>query len=442
MRIWTGSLTFALLLAVLPLDAAQLRAEELHRGLNIHNVMNWARLQSPSATTYFYPAFADNRHKIDAGELRAIRNAGFDFVRLTVDPGPFLQFQGAQRAGVDDVLLDRVKMIRAQDLSVIVDFHPNEQNPAYAPLKLVADAHSTLFAQYRDMLARTAKALAGLHDARIWLEPMNEPQIGWNAEDDGRWQAMLEDIYRNIRAVAPQLGLILTGGTGGSPEGLLALDAVPFAADPHATFTFHYYYPYAFTHQSIGPRKFLSGVPYPAHREALPGALQALRERINAFQLAPAPTSSALAESERALRAYFAAGFDRAAMRKGFDEVAQWAARYSIGRGRILLGEFGVVRTYGGYHGARDEDRARWLRDVRQEAESRGYEWAIWVYRGEGGMAILGDRESPLRLDEVTLAALGLLPGSRAAQPDEPTCRATADLRSTCTRRADHERDR
>jgi endoglucanase len=423
MRISAGPLTFALLLAVLPLDAAQLHADGLHRGLNIHNAMNWAKLQAPSATTYLYPAFADNGHRIGASELRAIRSAGFDFVRLTVDPGPFLQFKGAQRDGLDDVLLDRVRMILAQGLSVIVDFHPNEQNSAYAPLKLIANVNATLFAEYRDMLVRTAKALAGMRDARIWLEPMNEPQIGWNTEDDRKWQGMLEDLYRSVRAVAPQLGLVLTGGTGGSLEGLLAVNAAPFAADPHTTFTFHYYYPYAFTHQSIGARKFLSGLPYPAHPEALPESLQALAERIDKFPLAQQQKPSILAESERALRAYFASGFDRAAIAKGFDQVAQWAARYSIDGGRILLGEFGVVRTYRGYRGARDEDRARWLHDVRAEAESRGYGWAIWVYRGEGGMAILNEGGSQPSLDKVTLAALGLAPATRAALPDEPSCR-------------------
>jgi endoglucanase len=424
MRSLIGPVTCGLLLAVLQVEPAQLRADELRRGLSVHHAMNWATLKSPSVTTYLYPAFADHGHRLDGRELRAIRSAGFDFVRLTIDPGPFLQFKGAQRDGLDDVLLDRVRMILSQDLSVIVDFHPNEQNETYAPLKLVADAHSTLFADYREMLIRTAKVLAAFHDARIWLEPMNEPQIGWNAEADGRWQGMLEDIYRDIRAVAPQLGLILTGGSGGSAEGLLAVDARPFAADSHAAFTFHYYYPYAFTHQSIGVRRFLSGIPYPAHPDSLPGSLHALADRTNNSPLGQEQKSSVLAESERALRAYFSEGFDRAAIRQSFDQVAEWAARYSIDGARILLGEFGVIRTYGPYRGARDEDRARWLRDVREEAEHRDYGWAIWVYRGYGGMAIFDETGSQSGFDKVTLAALGLLPSPGAAAPNATSCQS------------------
>jgi hypothetical protein len=315
-------------------------------------------------------------------------------------------------------------MILAQDLSVIVDFHPNEQNEAYAPLKLVANARSRLFADYRDMLIRTAGALAAFHDARIWLEPMNEPQIGWNAEEDRRWQEMLEGIYLEIRTVAPELGLILTGGSGGSAEGLLAVDARPFAADSHAAFTFHYYYPYAFTHQSIGARQFLSGIPYPAHPDSLPRSLHALADRTNNSPLGQEQKSSVLAESERALRAYFALGFDRAAVRQSFDRVAEWAAQYSMDATRILLGEFGVVRTYGAYRGARDEDRARWLHDVREEAENRGYGWAIWVYRGEGGMALFDGNRAQSGFDEVTLAALGLLPSPSADAPNATSCKS------------------
>jgi endoglucanase len=424
MRSLIGPLSCGLLLAILQVDPAQLRADGLRRGLSVHHAMNWAKLTSPSVTTYLYPAFADRGHRLDVRELRAIRSAGFDFVRLTVDPGPFLQFKGAQRDGLDDVLLDRVRMILAQDLSVIVDFHPNEQNEAYAPLKLVADAHSRLFGDYRGMLIRTARALAAFHDARIWLEPMNEPQIGWNAQGNHKWQEMLEDIYREIRAVAPQLGLILTGGTGGSAEGLEAVDAGPFAADSHAAFTFHYYYPYAFTHQSIGARQFLSGIPYPAHPDSLPKSLGALADRTNNSPLGQEQKSSVLAEGERALRDYFALGFDRAAVRQNFDEVAEWAARYSIDGSRLLLGEFGVVRTYGPYRGARDEDRARWLRDIREEAESRGYGWAIWVYRGDGGMAIFDENGSQSGFDQVTLAALGLLPSPSAAAPNATSCQS------------------
>jgi endoglucanase len=260
------------------------------------------------------------------------------------------------------------------------------------------------------MLIRTAGALAAFRDARIWLEPMNEPQIGWNAQDDRKWQEMLEGIYRDIRAVAPQLGLILTGGTGGSAEGLLAVNAQPFAADPRAAFTFHYYYPYTFTHQSFGARQFLSSIPYPARPESLPKSLQALADRINNYPLGQEQKSSALAENERELRSYFALGFDRAAIRQSFDQVAEWATRYSIDGSRILLGEFGVVRAHGPYRGAQDEDRARWLRDVREEAENRGYGWAIWAYRPEGGMSIFNENGPQSGFDKVTLAALGLLP--------------------------------
>jgi hypothetical protein len=206
----------------------------------------------------------------------------------------------------------------------------------------------------------------------------------------------------------------------------LALNAAPFAADPFATFTFHYYYPYAFTHQSIGARRFLNAIPYPAHPDSLAGDLQSLTERINNSSLPQEQRSSMLRESERALRTYFALGFDRAAIKKSFDQVSEWATRSSIPGARILLGEFGVVRSNGGYQGARDEDRARWLRDVREEAENRGYGWAIWVYRGEGGMAIFDESRSQSGFDKPTLAALGLLPAPRAAAPNQRSCQAAA----------------
>src|SRR5205823_5482419 len=109
--------------------------------------------------------------------------------------------------------------------------------------------------------------LRTLPSGRVMLEPMNEPQVGWHAPGNAKWQAMIQVIYGKVRQVAPSLALVVTGGSGGSANGLLAIDATPFASDPRVTFTFHYYLRYEFTHQSIkaAETRFLSAVPYPAN---------------------------------------------------------------------------------------------------------------------------------------------------------------------------------
>jgi endoglucanase len=72
----------------------------------------------------------------------------------------------------------------------------------------------------------------------------------------------------------------------------------------------------------------------------------------------------------------------------------------------VFLGEFGVRKTALNAVGARAAERWHWLRDVREEAEARGFPWAVWVYRGSGGFA-LADGEGTA-IEAGTVAALGL----------------------------------
>ena len=128
---------------------------------------------------------------------------------------------------------------------------------------------------------------------------------------------------------------------------------------------------------------------------------------------------------------YFASRFDRASIGAAFDKVGTWADQHRIPHQRILLGEFGVIGSYGSYHGARDEDRARWLADVRTEAESRGWPWAIWLYRGYGGMAIGPDPPARTGFDPVALRALGLGPDNRTRPSEKLGATATSITRGS-----------
>ena len=384
-------------------------------GISIHHALNWASMQAGGR--YVFPPFADPSHLLAQADLNRIRDTGFDFVRLTVDPGPFLQFEGAERDALDQILLARVHMILQSGLNVIVDFHPNNQNPAYRPLALVESIQTPLFKAYVEAVARTARLLGTLPGERVMFEPMNEPQVGWDASGCAKWQAMIQAIYGKVRQAAPRLALVLTGGSGGSANGLLALDAAPFASDPRVTFTFHYYLRYEFTHQSVegnAETKFLSAVPYPANSLVEEESNQSLASAVARSNLSPQQKTDALAAGKKSLAAYFASGFDRSAINASFARIAGWADHYGISRSRILLGEFGVARTHAGHRRAGDPDRERWLSDVRQLAESYGWAWAVWAFRGEGGMALVQNDSPGAPLDVVAVRALGLVATSAA----------------------------
>ncbi len=362
---------------------------------------------------FLFPPFADARHKLTATQLSSIRKAGFDFVRLPVDPGPFLQFQGGKRDALDDIMRQRVQTILDAGLGVVVDFHPNPSSVDYAPKSLVQGIDSPLFQTYCTMLARTARLLDGMHTKRVALELMNEPAAGWSAAGYADWHAMLEKAYRTLRTDAPRLALVLSGGSNGDIEGLTNLDPRPFASDQAVIFTFHFYDPYIFTEQS-GPaspanplRNLELDVPYPASARPVDDSIDALSAWLERQHVPKMARLEDMALVRTRLTAYRLTGFNRATIKASFDSVTSWARANAISPSRIFLGEFGVPRRYGAYHGAREMERIRWLSDVRSEAEAHGFFWSIWTYSGSGGMAIV-NVDVGGEIDPGTLNALGL----------------------------------
>jgi endoglucanase len=394
---------FAACILGLCLSALSARGEgvEFRRGIGVTHAMAWAPVEPAPSRAFVFPPFAA-ANAFARDELRTLRLVGFDFVRLAVDPGPFLQFQGARRDQLDRMLMDRVDLILASGLSVVVDFHPSDIHPEYRADALTRGVNAPLFQDYLRLLVRTAELLAGLPAGRVALEIMNEPPVRSAA-----WRPMLEAAYAAIRSRAPRLWLVLDGGDEPAPDNVKAL--ARFAKDPAVLFSFHYYEPYQFTHQgaSWNAARHLADVPYPARARPLQDSLQATADAIAATRLSQGEKLLANLDARRRLESYRGSGFDRAAIAASFDRVAAWAKEHGVAPTRIFLGEFGATDFHA--HGARAAERVRWFRDVREEAEARGFIWAVWAYRGGGGFALARD-ESSTELDPAIMRALGLSP--------------------------------
>ena len=301
----------------------------------------------------------------------------------------------------------------AHGLAVIVDFHANEHVPAYAPIKLVQGIDDPLFRDYVAMVGRTARVLAAFGTSKVAIEPMNEPPYGYDPSTTRRWQAMMETLHRAVRSEARDLTVVLTGAHGGDRDGLIALDPAPFAGS-NVLYSFHYYEPHDFTHQGVETSepaarhwRFLPGLPYPSNSIPRDEAWRRVEDNILLADLSAGERRQALVETKRKVLAYLDAGYDRARVARDFDAVDIWARRNGIAPQSILLGEFGVVRTYGQYRGADTASRVAWLHDVRTEAERRSFRWAIWDVKDSGGMAIVESDDST-SLHQDTLRALGL----------------------------------
>lgn len=394
--------------------AANAPATPFRRGVSVHNLLNWAEVEPDNKLQYRWPPFQSVHHKMQAAIYDNIVAAGFDFVRLTVDSGIFLQMTGERRDTLDEILVKTVKSFQSRGLGVVVDFHGNSQVATYAPVKITESLSDPLFEAYQVMLVRTAKLLSVFRGTRIALELMNEPQWGWDAGTAQRWQTMQQIWHEKVRAANPDLTLILTGARGGNAGGLMLIDPKPFSGSD-VLWSFHYYEPYELTHQNVkfdSPKsrswRYFSDLPYPGVPEHFDLAWPIIERNIRSdSNLQPNLRNALLEEARASLQKYLAARPGRATVKRDFASVEDWAKKNGISTVRLFLGEFGITRTYGRYRASPPEPLGNWLSDVRLEAEARGIGWALWALSGYGGMSLIETDES-VTFDRPTIAALGL----------------------------------
>jgi len=379
-------------------------AARFSRGIAIAHVMGWAQVEPAPSTQFSFPPFRGSGRSLAHEELIALRRAGFDFVRLAVDPGPFLQFESRRRDMLDAIMADHDRLILSSGLSVIIDFHPSDLHSTYTSQALTTAVHADRFQAYLDLLGRTAALLATMESGRVALEIMNEPPIRTSA-----WQPMLEAAYAAIRIRARNLPIVVSGGEEGSAQGLIRIATRAFAADVGVLFSFHFYDPYQFTHQgaSWNAARYLADVPYPANARPMEESVRATTDLIEVTGLPQPAKRNAYLDALNQLQSYRRSGFSRATIAHTFERVERWAQDNGIPSSRILLGEFGAMRTERQRAQPAASERTNWFRDVREEAEERGFGWAVWVYHDSGGFS-LTEAQSGTGMDPAVIAALGL----------------------------------
>jgi endoglucanase len=393
-----------------PLWAGQ-QAFQMRQAINIAQWFTWPRYEA-SGSGIQWPPYKQSPRPPSLAELRDLSDAGFDTVRLPVDPAPFIVFEGERRAEVYRMLFDGVALIEAAGLNVIIDIHPNSRHPVWGQHAVIKGEDAPAFRTVADVIEEIARRLRG-RTSRVALEILNEPRLKCKGQEQALWQKLASHLVARAARANPELALVVTGACVSSPDGLLALDPSVFgAADVH--YTFHYYEPFSFTHQGAQfipwPDRYLDGVPWPASARPINTAAALLEQQVSkAGNLSYPERLLAQGRAKLNLERYYTSNADAGMISRRFGQIADWAKRHNIPPAKIFIGEFGVVRRQPGQPGAFCDDRARWHRDMRDAAESHGFAWAYFSYDGPFGL-VLDEKAEHRRLDPVTLASLGLKP--------------------------------
>ena len=373
------------------------------RGVSAWPWFSLTREHPAPRTDYAWPPFQEGRPVPSAGDLRELSAIGFDFVRIPVDPGPFAAFVGESRRELVRQVLAAVDAALAAGLGAIVDLHPNEATHHWTTRFFATDPDGR--ARYRDLIEALAEPLGRRDPARVALEPMNEPPQACGAAE---WAELQATMTAHARSAAPGLTLVLTGACGGMVPGLEGLTPLP---DANTLYSFHLYEPYLFSHQGAvwmtgePIYRYLNGVPWPGDPRGKAATRAASLGRLAADPALRRHERDAIAaEIDRVLDQYFAARPGKAFLEGYLDRVRAWAESHRVPPGRILLGEFGALRSGGRYVAGAEPDRLRYLADLRKGAEARGFGWAYWnLFDGFG---IYTD-EAARTLDRPLLVALG-----------------------------------
>jgi endoglucanase len=385
-------LFYLFIVLLFSLSAASAATFQAKRGISLDIWVTWPDESKWGDEKVMLP-FPEWRKTVGKKQLGDLKAAGFDFVRMPIDPSPFLS---EKSAALHDKLFEEVAasvdLIAKSGLKVIIDLHalPAGGNRSIGTKEILND--SKLFEAHAALVKRMAVVLTEHIPESVALELFNEPTI--DCQDDGTndWPAKLKALHDAARSATSRLTLILSGACWGGSEGLAKLNPKTFA-DDNLIWSFHSYDPFILTHQGATwtgdfmPHVY--GLPFPLHdadKGELEKSLDAIRARIK--KDAPKTRRSGhLSYLDEEIAKIATEPGLASAMDKPFTIVSDWAAANNIDPSNIILGEFGMIRQeYGNPITVPGKTRAAYVKAMAGRAEAAGFMWSVWSYGGAFGL--------------------------------------------------------
>jgi len=280
----------------------------INRGVNLGN---WLEAPKPGEWGV----------NIETWHFSAIRQAGFDSVRIPVrfsthaSPDPPYLLDPIFMELVDDAVAHGLE----NGLNVILDFHHYEQ-------LMLAPAEQT--ERFLAIWQQLAERYSGAPDT-VFFELLNEPH---GQMDQNQWNDLLVKAVKRIRNSNPHRWIIVGGIDFNHVH---SLDGLLLPEDGNLIATYHFYEPFAFTHQGaawVEGADQWSGIQWTGTVE------------------------------------------EKQVVTEMFDKVLDWSQQHGI---PLLMGEFGTI--------ARGDDTSRqsWTGFVADQAQQRGISWIYWDICGE-----------------------------------------------------------
>lgn len=279
-----------------------------------------------------------------------IKSLGCDVIRLPIN----LHYMGD---GAPDYKLDPLFF---NFLDQVIDW--SEELEIY----LILDNHTFSSSNATEpeieipLLKVWAQMAARYKDRSEYLlyEVLNEP----HGIDDLVWGQIQGKVIEAIRAVDTKHTIVVGGADFNSFENL---KFIPDYNDQNLIYTFHFYYPFLFTHQGatwVSPSmEPINNVPYPYQSDRMPTLPESLNGTWlnNLFDNYP----------------------DEGKAEKIGEMIDQVVAFQQERNVPVYCGEMGVYIP-----NSQQQDRVRWYKQVREYLELKNIPWTSWDYTGGFGL--------------------------------------------------------
>ena len=356
----------ALLCAILLAMPAMARPPDAQRALLSRgvNITGWFRYPTRRAPKPLEAWMADSA-------MADLRQAGFTFVRLAIDPAV------VDTAEMRDIAVSAVCRFQHQGLAVVVDAHPTSW-------KLEDPAAQARLTEFWTVMA---PALRRCDPLSLFPEILNEPVFAGQSD---AWAALQAAILPVVRSALPDSTIVVSGHDWGSIAGLSALTPV---ADANVVYSVHFYEPAELTslaaYRHDVDRPALATLPFPVEDQ------DACLRR--------ADVAEGMDATAALMRCYCRFGWDARSIPRLVEHSAVWARAHDA---VIVVGEFGASVQLNA------PARLAWLRSARLAFEAAGFGWALWGYDDSMGFDVPRPPRNPM-LDGNILTALGLPVQSR-----------------------------
>lgn len=285
-------------------------------------------------------------------DIDQIAAEGFDHIRIPVAWHHHMTKTAADTYEIKPGLLAELDPViqRAieKNLHILLDWHhfyELDKDPAGYRQQFVKGWH-TIATHYKD-----ASPL-------LFFELLNEPHDKLTTELLNPIQA---EAIAAIRGIHPQRVIFLSTGDWGKIE---ELDKLILPDDDKLVVTVHCYEPFIFTHQASSWTylKDLKNITYPGPPATPVSLPESLKDNRHVADLVN--------------RYNTVQGIDNPSSPQKMLLLLDAAKRWSDHFGRpIHLGEFGAIDS------ADADSRARYVKDVKEAAESRGIPWTLWDWK-------------------------------------------------------------